>query len=575
MAQNTIGADDGWAAVGYSLAGGFEKDIAEREKIQALDAAKANLQWDQESGKYNPMPGSELDMVKTQNQMLQQQLAEVQKTVTTDKQWNTIVDSVQTNNFDSFNKLMNEDPNLNKIFKQNEGIHAVRQFDPTNPSHINAMQKGGFNPQVLEHIKAGNATPEEITQIGNAYPVIEKQDGSFQATSLEDFLAKTNLLKSATRTTESKTVLDAIAMGKQAITGVTDAAYKSSLQSSQAKSTLEASTAKKGIQGNEIMMKAMSTGSAEEVLKAFQITNPELYLKTTRGSDSKRDSLQQYMEALDLASVPKEERPGYVEKWIQKTTEGVGAVSKEKDITQLGGAQKTATELFSPTASSIPPKEWATKAQETENNLLYNLPPAQAEAVAKVKTKLESTNATATLAEKLLKGPAQKVSRGAIDEATQWVEAKLGIETKQALANVDFNTRSGMLVAGFLKEMSGTAVADQEVQRNLVTMLSGNLNDETYVRTALKSFAQSLRDKNNLDAKPYMNTLPATIGRTTNLKPKYNDGQRSVGGNKPISNDSLPPLIFPGKGSTSTGGFPTIKSKPQQGGKPPLDSFWR
>lgn len=580
MAERT-----GWDAVGYGLAGGFEKDRTERQKIQDLDAAKAGLQYDISTKSYKPMTGSAQDLQAQENIMLKQQLQEVQNGLVTDKQWGAIVDSVQTNNFDTFNNQINTDPKLQKIFKQDLGIQAVHQLNLwDNDKQLQVLSKAGMNPDVIDYIKKQrnailNGAPEEISKdeyeaiikdVGNAYPIIEKADGTLEATSLDAFLSKTNLLKNATKTSERQQVLDAIAMGKQALTGITDAAYKASLQgakgtaeSLQAKGTLDTSTTAKVVQANEIMSKAMATGSAEEVLKAFQITNPELYLKTTRGTDSKRDSLQQYMEALDLAKVPKNEQPAYIEKWIQKTTEGVGAVAKETDVMQLGGDRDTARKLFTPEGASKPIGEWKVDARTTQDKILSNMDEKEKTGVFEAQKTLETNHGTASMVENLLKGDFKKVDKDVIANAKTWLLSNTGIESKQAIENIKFDTQAGMMLAGLIKEMSGTAAGDPEVARLLKNFLGGNFTDERYIKETMKSFANYLRTKNNTLGKQYKDTLPYTVGTTTNLKPK---SVKPIGGNKGTRSGptaaNLPPLVFPGKTQKTTG-------------KPAASSFWK
>lgn len=573
MAERT-----GWDAVGYGLAGGFEKDRTERQKIQDLDAAKAGLQYDISTNSYKPMTGSAQDLQAQENIMLKQQLQEVQNGLVTDKQWGAIVDSVQTNDFDTFNNQINTDPKLQKIFKQDLGIQGISQLNPwDNNKQLQAYTQAGMNPEVISYLKTQrdailNGTKADmskddyetvIKQVGNAYPIIQKIDGTTSATSLDDFLSKTNLLKNATKTSERKQVLDAIAMGKQALTGITDAAYKSSLSSMQAKSNLETSTATKAVQANTIMSKAMATGSAEEVLKAFQITNPELYLKTTRGTDSKRDSLQQYMEALDLAKVPKNEQPAYIEKWIQKTTEGVGAVAKETDVMQLGGDRDAARTLFTPEGASKPIGEWKVDARTIQDKILSNMDEKEKTGVFEAQKTLETNHQTASMVEGLLKGDFKKVDKDVIANAKTWLLSNTGIESKQAIENVKFDTQAGMMLAGLIKEMSGTAAGDPEVARLLKNFLGGNFTDERYIKETMKSFSNYLRTKNNTLGKQYKDTLPYTVGTTTNLKPK---SVKPIGGNKGTRSGptaaNLPPLVFPGKTQKTTG-------------KPAASSFWK
>lgn len=572
----------------------------EREKIQALDAAKSGFEYDPSSGTYGYIKGSQQDIQAQENLMLKQQLQEVQNNLVTDKQWSAVVDSIESNNFDTFNEQLNSQPQLQKIFKQDLGIQAIRQLNPwDNDKQLQSFTQAGMNPGVVDYLKMQrdailsgtpvNMSKEDyetaIKQIGNAYPIIERADGKLEASSLDDFLAKTNLLKRATKSSERQQVLDAIAMGKQALSGITDAAYKANLQSLQgtaqslaAKGKLEASTANKGVQGNEIMMKAMATGKPEEVMKALQLVQPEVYLKNTRGSAGRMDSYTQALTAF-MAGNPNatpDEIQNFNADFADQAIAGKGHVAETKDLGALTGSRKEAESLFNPSTAPKDTKTWLSSARQAQDTIMTDLDEKEKTQVMDVSKALYANHNTALMVEGLLNGQVPKVDKDAIQSGLDWVRSKVGIENTQTLNNVDFNTKSGMLLAGYIKEMSGTAASDAEVSRLLGNLLGGNLTDETYIKQSMKAFATFLRTKNNSMAKPFMNTIPYDIGRTTNLKPKPSEtnSQKSVGGNKPISNDSLPPLVFPGKKSTSANSFPTIKSTTQSG-KPSAASFWK
>jgi hypothetical protein len=123
-----------------------------------------------------------------------------------------------------------------------------------------------------------------------------------------------------------------------------------------------------------------------------------------------------------------------------------------------------------------------------------------------------------------------------------------------------------MMLAGLIKEMSGTAAADAEVSRLMSNFLGGNFTDERYIKETMKSFSSYLRTKNNTLGKQYKDSLPYTVGTTTNLKPKSSQPTKSVGGNKGTRSgpmqENLPPLVFPGK-------------KPASATKPSASSFWK
>lgn len=555
----------GWDAVGYGIGGGFERDRTERERIQKLDAAKEGLQYDPTSQQYVPMPGSDQDLLKQQNLMLKQQLEEVQKGITTSNQWASIADGVQTGSYESFNEQISSNPMLAKVFKEGMGVHAVRELSPyDNERQLNAYTQAGMNPEVIDYLRtqrdsllAGKATDmsqddylQAMKQIGTAYPLVEKVDGKLEATSLDQFLAATNLVKSSVRTEERKSVFDAIAMGKQALTGVTDRAYKLNLATKEqvareAEMKTSAAEAKQPLNNErtQVMLDAVKSRDPKKVMEALKITDPEKFLKLTRGESGKMDSLTQFLTSMEMAGIGPEEQQQYLAKWVNKSVAGVGYNKEDMNVEQLTGSRSDAKSLFTPQASSMSKEQWSTKSREVQDNILSNLQDQEKSAALKATEKLEANHLMATGIEKLLTQALPKVDKDAIANAKTYVLSLTGIENKQAFANIDFNTRAGMLLAGYIKAMSGTAASDTEVTRLLNSLEAGKLSDETYIKQSMQSFSKQLRADNNNLGKMYIDVMPYTIGKTTNLRPKSSQ-QRSNPADvtNPKSQYYLPPL---------------------------------
>lgn len=535
----------GWERIGDALSGGER-----RKQIQKLDAAKAGLEYDVNTQAYKPMAGSDKDLQAQENLMLKQQLQEVQNGLTTSKQWDSIVDSVKTNNFNTFNEQINGDPRLQKIFKQDLGIQAIAQLNAwDNDDQLHAYTKSGMNPEVIDYLKTQrdailNGKPADmskddyqqaITHIGNAYPIVAGTDGTLSATSLDDFLAKTNLIKHSTRTEERKLVLDSIAMGKQALTGITDRAYQATVSSLQgnakqaeAKGQLDTSIATRGVQANQIMMDAMATGDVNEVMKGLQLTQPEEFLKNTSGPQ-RLDSYTQAITAFMLGNpnATPEELSRYNARFAEKAITTGSSMAKDKDLRQLGDGRASANDLFTPGKAPVDDKEWKTNARNIQDSIMSDMDEKEKAKVIKASETLHTNNNTASQVENIIKefeisGKTPKIDKDVVQGTVDWVRTKVGRENAQTLANVDFNTKAGMLLASYIKEMSGTAASDAEVSRLLINLLGGNLTDEVYIKQSMKSFAGYLREKNNIMAEPYKDTIPYDIGETTDLKPKQN-----------------------------------------------------
>lgn len=532
-----------WERLGDELTGGER-----RKQIQAFDAAKEGLQYDPTSQQYVPMPGSDQDLLKQQNLMLKRQLEEVQKNITTSNQWASIVDGVQTGSYESFNEQISNNPMLAKVFKESMGVHAVRELSPyDNERQLTAYTQAGMNPDVIDYMRkqrdailAGQESDmsrddylQAMKQIGTAYPIVEKVDGKLEATSLDQFLAATNLVKSSVRTEERKSVFDAIAMGKQALTGVTDRAYKLSMATKEqvareAEMKISAMEAEQPLNNEktQVMLDAVKSRDPKKVMDALKITDPEKFLKLTRGESGKMDSLTQFLTSMEMAGISPTEQQRYLAKWVDKSVAGVGYNKEDMNVEQLTGSRTDARSLFTPQASSMSKEQWSTKAREVQDNILSNLQDQEKSAALKATEKLEANHLMATGIEKLLTQALPKVDKDAIANAKTYVLSLAGIENKQAFANIDFNTRSGMLLAGYIKAMSGTAASDTEVTRLLNSLEAGKLSDESYIKQSMQSFAKQLRADNNNLGKMYIDVMPYTIGKTTNLKPKSSQ-QRS------------------------------------------------
>jgi hypothetical protein len=338
------------------------------------------------------------------------------------------------------------------------------------------------------------------------------------------------------------------------------------------KATLETAKTTQALGEAEVTLKAFNTGSPEEVMKALALTDPELFMKLKQQGSVHMDAYTQAITAFRAGNpnpTPEQWR-AFNRAYATKTVAGVGYNAENMDVEDLTSDQNVALSLFTPTSGSRPLTEWKSEAQGIQNKILSNLSSEQQKMVLDADKKLTSNNMTATMVEKLLKAPTTaRMERGVIDNILTSASKITGLKNAQALDNVDFNSRSGMIVAEFIKEISGTAAADAEVARLMDVFLGGNLSDETYVKRAMGAFADQLRIKNNEIGKQYKQYLPYTVGTTTNLKPKSQQPAKSVGGNRgtKISNASLPPLVFPGK--------PALKDfHPNKSGKKPsLDSF--
>jgi len=347
------------------------------------------------------------------------------------------------------------------------------------------------------------------------------------------------------------------------------------------KSSIEVAKGTQALGEAEVTLKAFNTGKPEEVLKALSLTDPELFLKLKQGGSVHMDAYTQAVTAFRAGNPnpTPEQWQSFNKAYATKTVAGVGYNAENLNVEDLSGNRAVARTLFTPEGASKPLGKWKVDARNTQDTILSNMDEKEKTTVMKAQETLETNHQTASMVENLLKGDFTKVDKDVIANAKTWLLSNTGIENKQAIANMNFNTQSGMMLAGLIKEMSGTAAADAEVSRLMTNFLGGNFTDERYIKETMKSFSSYLRTKNNTLGKMYKDSIPYTVGTTTNLKPKSQQPVKPVGGNKGTmsgpNQSNLPPLVFPGKPSTSVGGKPSLKEfHPTKGSKKPsLDSF--
>lgn len=251
MAQST-----GWGAVGYGIAGGFDRD-----RVQELDKAKINKGIDPNTNQ--PFAGTKEDLLNQEVMMLKQTLQDTQSQMIKSNEYDALADSVANGDFSSWNSLINTNPVMNDIYKNQQGIHKV--YAPTEDTfeeYSIELDKAGLEP-VSEYIKNQLANIDQqtgqpisdtvivdglevpadtkeniqniIKQVGVAFPMAEKADGTKELMSLEEHLATTGLMKSKFIQSQNELMLDAIAGAENSIQGITTTLVEANDKVAQAK----------------------------------------------------------------------------------------------------------------------------------------------------------------------------------------------------------------------------------------------------------------------------------------------------------------------------------------------------
>jgi len=277
------------------------------------------------------------------------------------------------------------------------------------------------------------------------------------------------------------------------------------------KRDLETTVTKQATFKSDLMNKALETNDSGEVMQAFMMTHPEKFIGGN--GSQRRDSLAQAVEAFEKGhpNASDKEWESFYRDFTEKNLEGVGAVRETKDIKELNIAQEK--------AASTEPREFnEIKARNTENEIFAKLDEKKKKSVQEDIDKMKGNFHLANNLDRILTTTATKIDKDVIADSKTFVEKKLGIESAQSISNVDFNTRSGILLANFMKEMSGTAVADAEVARLRDILLGGDLTDETYIKSAIDSFSKELRDQNTELGSTLGDTAPYSVNKYNTRK---------------------------------------------------------
>ena len=246
-------------------------------------------------------------------------------------------------------------------------------------------------------------------------------------------------------------------------------------------------------------------------------------------------------------SASTEERKAFVDNLFKTKNIGVGGVREEKDVADLTRNQLKAIDLVDST------KYDSKEALKLENNIMSDLGTTKKKQVGKALEALTANHKMVKSITRILKeaeaGPV-KIDKDVIANAKTYVQTIFGDDTPQAFKNIDFNTAGGLLLAGFMKDVSGTAVGVAEAERLTRLFQGGNLADETFVKEAMSAFARESEEANNILRDNNKQYIPESATRLTTYEDKVEepaqqaiptgtveDGYRFLGGNPADQNN--------------------------------------
>lgn len=164
--------------------------------------------------------------------------------------------------------------------------------------------------------------------------------------------------------------------------------------------------------------------------------------------------------------------------------------------------QENANQIFSKLQNSkVPTRANLHKALTIENELARSMTSNQAKLVNDNLKKLHENDGVIRSVDRALKEansgkPGKKLDKNAIQNIKTYVKGVLGIKGEQELKNVRFNTRAGLLLAAYIKAMSGASASDKDREFLQNIVMGGKQNDISYIKEAMTTFRNELQDRN-------------------------------------------------------------------------------
>jgi len=457
----------GWEALGYGLAGGFEKD---RKALQAQEASKTAYQA-AKTGKVT----QNTEQLKIQNQMLHKQMVMLQNQMAA-KDLDQATDSLITNgNYEEFNSIIKNNLTLAQKFANNYRVKSIRPIDWNNKQDIAEVIKAGVDPEVLSQL----SDEDKKEGIGRSFYMTD----AGHLTSLDEFVNQTGYINKMTSDKFN------------AYLGI-----RNKLANIGKKLTTDEVKAKDFLEWHK-----KTGGSYSE------------YEQIGKQAKESKGQYQKQIETFDRnnPNATKEERDAYIKGVMEKSIYGVAQTRKDKGVSDLTNNQLKAIDLVD--SGKYERKDLL----KLENSIMSDL---DSNVKTQVKDDLKSMKANHKMVvsiDRLLKEADEgrvKVDKDTVANFTTYVSKIFGKDTPQALKNVDFNTAGGLLLAGFMKDMSGATVSDVEARRLLNIFQGGDLADETFVKQAMKKFASESKEYNKILAENNKHYAPDSVVRFTTYR---------------------------------------------------------
>jgi len=280
----------------------------------------------------------------------------------------------------------------------------------------------------------------------------------------------------------------------------------------------------------------------QDKLKSEIMKNKSIAVKNNRGTKEQYGQFQKQIETFkrNKPNATKEELDRYIDKVMKKSVLGVASNRKDKENTELVNSQIEAIKLVN---SKDYDKE---KAIGLETVILGDLDSTKKQSVKKAIKDMTANHSIVTNVNRILKeadSGTVKVDKDAVSNVHTYINKIFGNATPQALKNVDFNTASGLILARFMKDMSGTAVGREEAERLSNLFQGGDLADEKFVKEAMRKFAKEAEESNIILKNNNAQYLPDTAIKLTTYGEGYgtnntNASTTNPSNDQPTNNDS-------------------------------------
>jgi len=274
-----------------------------------------------------------------------------------------------------------------------------------------------------------------------------------------------------------------------------------------------------------------------EDMENFLAENPDAtlsdYLKQKNSSNFDPGSAQKDINTFD-ANYPdatKEERDEFVKKVMNKRVAGIESnrnKDKDKDLTnnQIDAIKLVNSEDYN--------KEDAIRL---ETEILNDLDQTRKVIVKKAISDMTANHKMVVSINRILKEADEgevKVDKDAIANTKTYLDKIFGNDVPQSFKNADFDTAGGLLLAGFMKDISGTAVGVAEAERLTRIFAAGDLADEEFVKNSMAKFSSETDEANKIIRDNNIQYIPDTAVKLSTYgsdKPKEEVNEPEVKSN--------------------------------------------